>query len=128
MRNSFKRFSLAILPALLCYGHSWAQQPLKLPIDPITNREGFLAAAIVAMMLCGLLSFLLFGRVSERTHVALAMLVVLIGGFAELVLFGRFLYENSIAAVVVLLLLIGMLKFMSQFESNQKPDRGQPRE
>jgi uncharacterized membrane protein len=123
MSSAAKRHvGLVLLPALLCCGPSWAQQPLKLLAEPITGREAFLASAIAAIMLCGVLSFLLLGRVSERTHVALAMLVVLIGGFGELVLFGRFLYENSVAAVIVLLLLIAMLKFMSQFESSRKAD------
>jgi hypothetical protein len=129
MRSAAKReVSLVLLSTLLCCGPSWAQQPLKPLADPTTGREAFLAAAIGVMMLCGVLSFLLLGRVSERTHVALAMLVVLIGGFGELVLFGRFLYENSVAAVIVLLLVIGMLKFMSQFESNRKADRKQSKE
>ncbi len=120
--------SLVLLPALSCSEPCWAQQPLKLPADPITGREAFLAAALAAMMLCGIFSFLLLGRVSERTHIALAMLVVLIGGFGEFVLFGRFLYENSVAAVIVLLLTVVMLKFMSQFESSRKADRKQSKE
>jgi hypothetical protein len=129
MRSAIRRKTglLLLLYPLFC-GFSWAQQPLKPLADPATGREAFLAATIGAMMLCGVASFLALGRASERTHVALAMLVVLIGGFGELVLFGRFLYENPVAAVIVLLLMIGMLKFISQFESSRRPDRKQSKE
>ncbi len=113
--------------ALLLVGAScaaaWAQelpQPLH---DAPAGRELFLAVAVMAMMLCGIVSFVLLGRASERTHVALAMLGVLIGGFALLVLFGGLAYENPVAAVVVVLLLVGMFKFMSQFESQRRTDR-----
>jgi hypothetical protein len=89
--------------------------------DPPTGREAFLAGVIVAMVLCGLASFLLLRRVSERTHVALAMLSVLCGAFGLLVLFGGWLFDNPLAAVLVLLLLVALFKFMSQFESGGKP-------
>src|SRR6201993_5665144 len=58
--------------------------------DPVsaTPREMFLAAGIAAMITCGLTSFFLAGRVTQRTHVALAMLVVLIGCFCLFTLFG----------------------------------------
>lgn len=129
MRPAVRRgIGLLLLPILLLCGPSWAQQPLRPLADPVTGREAFLAAAIGGMMLCGVISFLALSRASERTHVALAMLAVLIGGFGELVLFGHFLYENSVAAVIVLLLLTGTLKFMSQFESNRRPDRKRSRE
>jgi hypothetical protein len=85
--------------------------------DPASGREAFLAAAIAAMMLCGVASFALSGRVAERTHVALAMLSVLIGGFGLFVLFGGSLYRNPGAAVVTMLLMIGAFRFMSQFET-----------
>ena len=92
--------------------------------DPVTPREEFLAAAVAVMMLCGLLSFLLMGRISERTHVALAMLGVLTGGFSLIALFGSLLYGSSIAAVVVMLLLVVPFKLMGQFEGPRKPRRG----
>ncbi len=99
-------------------------QQLPTPLSsPVTGREEVLAAAIVAMMLCGFVSFFLLGRVSERTHVALAMLGVLIGGFGLFVLFGGLLYENPVAAVVMTLLLVAMFKFMSLFEGSRKGGR-----
>lgn len=85
--------------------------------DPASGREAFLAAAIAAMILCGVASFALTGRVAERTHVALAMLSVLIGGFGLFVLFGGYLYSNPAGAVVAMLLLIAVFRFMSQFET-----------
>src|SRR5260221_9926565 len=116
MNSVTGRTALTFLTVLIDIGPSAAQQPLKPLSDSVTGRETFLAITIVAMMLCGLISFLLVSRISERTHVALAMLAVLIGGFGLLVLFGGLFYESPIAAVVVLLLLIGLFKFMSQFE------------
>jgi uncharacterized membrane protein len=98
-----------------------ASEVLKPLTDPPTGREAFLAGAIVTMMLCGLASFLLLGRIAERTHVAFAMLSVLCGAFGLLVLFGGWIFYNPLAAVLVLLLLIALFKFMSQFESGGKP-------
>jgi hypothetical protein len=121
MRSAVRRLALA--PGLLCCEPAFSQQLLKPLSDSVTDRETLLAVVIAGMMLCGLASFLLLGRVSERTHVALAMLSVLAGGFGLLVLFGGFLYDNPLAAVFVLLLLIGLFKLMSQFESGRKPDR-----
>jgi hypothetical protein len=128
MRSAIKRAALALLPAMLDCGAALAQ-PLPRPLaDPITTREGFLAATIAVMMLCGLASFLLLGRISARTHVALAMLGMLAGAFALLVLFGGFLYENPGAAVLALLLLVGLFKLMSLFEASRKPDRTQSKD
>jgi hypothetical protein len=110
---------LLFVLALLCCGPVLAQELPKPLSDPVTGREAFLAVVIVAMMFGGLVSFFLFGRVSEKTHVALALLSVLAGGFSLLVLFGSFLYENPVAAIFVLLLLIGMFKLMSLFESGR---------
>jgi prepilin signal peptidase PulO-like enzyme (type II secretory pathway) len=76
----------------------------------------FLAAGIGAMVMCGLTSFFLAGRVTERTHVALAMLVVLIGGFCLFALFGLVGREIPVAGALVLLGLIGLFRLMNQFE------------
>ena len=86
--------------------------------DPVsaTPREMFLAAGIGAMVMCGLTSFFLAGRVTERTHVALAMLVVLIGGFCLFTLFGLVGREIPVAGALVLLGLIGLFRLMNQFE------------
>ena len=121
MRSAIERLGIALVPGLFCPAPALAQPLLKPLSEAVTDREAFLAVAIVVMMLCGLISFLLLGRVSERTHVALAMLSMLAGGFGLLVLFGGLLYENPLAAVIVLLLLIGLFKLMSQFEGNRKP-------
>ena len=119
MDLTIKRISFALLTVLLPCASASAQGIPKALYDPPTGREAFLAATIGVMMLFGLLNFLLMGRVSERTHVALAMLSVLSGAFAQLVLFGGFLYENPFAAGFILLLLIALFKLMSQFESNR---------
>jgi CHASE2 domain-containing sensor protein len=89
----------------------------------ITPRETFLAIAIAAMIGCGLISFFLAGRVTERTHVALAMLVVLIGGFCLLALFGFAGQENPAIGAVIILALIGLFKLMNQFEIRRRRDR-----
>jgi hypothetical protein len=91
--------------------------------DPVsvTPREMFLAAGIGAMVACGVTSFFLVGRVTERTHVALAMLVVLIGGFSLFTLFGLAGREIPVAGALVLLGLIGLFKLMNQFEIRRKP-------
>lgn len=122
-----RRVAIAFALALVRCGPALAQQLPKPRADPMSGREEFLAAAIAAMTLFSLLSFLLSGRVSERVSVALVLLGVLTGGFAMLVLFGGSLYENPIAAVLVLLLLVGMFRLMSYFESSRKPDRKQPK-
>jgi len=91
--------------------------------DPVsaTPREAFLAAGIGTMIACGVTSFFLAGRVTERTHVALAMLVVLIGGFCLFTLFGLVGREIPVAGSLVLLGLIGLFKLMNQFEIRRKP-------
>ena len=93
--------------------------------DPVlaTPREAFLAAGIAAMIACGVTSFFLAGRVSERTHVALAMLVVLVGGFCLFTLFGLVGREIPVAGSLVLLGVIGLFKLMNQFEIRRKPSR-----
>jgi hypothetical protein len=68
------------------------------------------------MIACGVTSFFLAGRVTERTHVALAMLVVLIGSFCLFTLFGLVGREIPVAGSLVLLGLIGLFKLMNQFE------------
>jgi hypothetical protein len=122
MRFALRRSAVTLLCTLV-WARSAAAQELPKPFSqPLSGREEVLVAVIAAMMLCGLISFLLSGRVSERTHVALALLSVLTGGFGLLVLFGGFLYEAPIAAILILLLLIGLFRLMSQFESGgRKP-------
>jgi CHASE2 domain-containing sensor protein len=92
------------------------------PASP-TPHELFLAAAIGAMIACGLTSFFLAGRVTERTHVALATLVVLIGGFSLFTLFGLTGRATPAAGALVLLGLIGLFKLMNQFEIRRKSGR-----
>ena len=91
-------------------------------LDPaaITPREMFLAAGIGAIIACGLTSFLLAQRVTERTHAALAALVVLIGGFCLFTLFGLVGRKIPVAGSLVLLGLIGLFKLMNQFEIRRK--------
>jgi hypothetical protein len=93
--------------------------------DPVlaTPRETFLAAGIGAMIACGMTSFFLAGRVSERTHVAVAMLVVLVGGFCLFTLFGLIGREIPVVGSLVLLGLIGLFKLMNRFEIRRKPSR-----
>ena len=83
----------------------------------------FLAAAIAAMIACGLTSFFLAGRTSERTHVALAMLVVLIGAFCLFTLFGLAGRDYPALGALVVLGLIGLFKLMNQFEIRRGPRR-----
>jgi hypothetical protein len=112
---------LAVASIILSARPAMAEEAPRLLLGaPLTGREAFLAIGIGTMMLCGLASFFLAGRVSERTQTALAMLVVLIGGFCLLVLFGGFIYDNPIAAIAVVLLLIGLFKLMNQFEAARK--------
>ena len=85
-----------------------------------TPREMFLAAGIGAMIACGVTSFFLAGRVTERTHAALAALVVLIGGFCLFTLFGLVGREIPAAGSLVLIGLIGLFKLMNQFETHKK--------
>ena len=91
-------------------------------LDPaaITPRETFLAAGIGAMIACGVTSFLLAQRVTERTHAALAALVVLIGSFCLFTLFGLVGRKIPVAGSLVLLGLIGLFKLMNQFEIRRK--------
>jgi len=100
-------------PAEIAAGASYAL--------PVTPREMFLAAGIGAMIACGLTSFFLAGRVTERTHVALAMLAVLIGGFCLFTLFGLVGREIPVAGFLVLVGLIGLFKLMNLFEVRRKP-------
>ena len=77
------------------------------------------------MMCCGLASFALAGRVSERTQIGLALLVVLIGGFCLFVTFAAEAYAHPFGAVLLVGLLIGLFKLMNQFESGRRPGGGQ---
>jgi hypothetical protein len=122
MRSVVQRVGTAILP-VLSGTPALAEEVLNPVAEPASGREQFLAAAITTMMLLGLASFLLFGRVSERTHVALAMLSVLIGAFGLFVLFGGSLSKNPLGAAFILLLLIALFKLMSQFEGGRKPTK-----
>jgi hypothetical protein len=105
----------------LLAGPAIAQEaPFTISNAPLTGRETFLAIVIVAMMLCGLASFFLAGRVAERTQTAFAMFAVLIGGFGLLVLFGWLIYDYPIVAVGMILLMIGLFKLMNQFETARR--------
>lgn len=106
-------------------GHALAAAPVAADPGAITQREAFLAAAIAAMIGCGLISFFLAGRVSQRTHVALGMVVALIGGFSLLVLFGLAGTETPLVGGLVLIGLIGLFKLMNQFEVQRRPAGGQ---
>ena len=86
MGRGLPRLALAALALYPC--RAVAAMPSPAAATLITPREAFLAAAIAAMVGCGLFSIALSGRAAPRTHVAVAMLVVLIGGFSLLVLFG----------------------------------------
>ena len=87
-----------------------------------------MAAGVGAMILVGLASFLLAGRIAERTHVALALLIVLIGGFSLLGLLVALGHANALVAVAVLAGLIGLFKLMNQFEiARKRPPPGGPR-
>jgi hypothetical protein len=68
----------SLLLVSICCTPAFADAPGSLSAPP-SGRETFLAAAIVAMMLLGVTKYALFGRISERTHVAIALLGVLIG-------------------------------------------------
>jgi CHASE2 domain-containing sensor protein len=123
MRLAGRRVAVALFLTSLCSTRALAQK-LPQPVSAeLSGREQFLTVIVTAMMLCGILSFAIRGRVSERTHVAIALFVVLIGGFGLLVLFGGMLYEVPLAAALILLLLVGMFKLMSTFESGRKADR-----
>jgi CHASE2 domain-containing sensor protein len=103
-------------------GPAWTAELAASTSDPVsaTPREMFLAAGIAAMIACGLTSFFLAGRVTQRTHVALAMLVVLIGGFCLFTLFGLVGQEIPLVGCLVFLCLVGLFKLMNQFEIRRK--------
>jgi hypothetical protein len=113
-----KRF--AGIALAIAAGPAMAATPAAAAAVAVTPREAFLAASIAAMIGCALLSFVLGGRVSTRTQVALAMLVVLIGGFSLLGLFGLAARETPFVGGLVLLGLIGMFKLMNQFEIRRR--------
>ena len=79
------------------------------------------------MIGCRMTSFLLAGRVTERTHVGLAMLVVLIGGVCLFALFGLVAREIPVVGCLVVLGLIGLFKLMIQFEVRRAKSLGQIR-
>lgn len=123
MTSLIRRLALTALSTGLLIRPAASQQLQAALSEPISGREAIMASVIAAMMLCGLCSFALLGRVSERTHVALAMLSALAGAFGFMVLCGSLLYSSPVAAVLGFALLIGMFKLMSQFEGAPKPDR-----
>jgi uncharacterized membrane protein YfcA len=115
--------------AALALLHPCTASAQAIPVaDPeMTGREVFLGVVIGVMVLCGLLSRLLYGRASERTHVALAMFVVLAGAFGLLVLLGGVLHREPLAAIFLFLLLLALFKLMSQFEARRRNDRTDPK-
>ena len=119
-----RRVAIGVALAMLA-GSARAAELSAGALDPAaaTPREAFLAAGIGAMIVCGLTSFFLAGRVTERTHVALATLVVLIGGFSLFTVFGLAGREIPAAGAVVLLGLIALFKLMNQFEIRRKSGR-----
>ena len=86
----------------------------SIPTEPSVT---FLAVAIGAMVACALSSFLLVGRVSERTHIALAMLIILIGAFCLLVLFGEAGRNDPLPGALIMAALIGLFKLTNRFEA-----------
>jgi CHASE2 domain-containing sensor protein len=119
-----KKAVIGIALVLLAHSsHAAVLSADALDTGAATPREVFLAAAIAAMIACGLTSFFLAGRVAERTHVALATLVVLIGGFCLFTVFGLAGRSIPAAGTVVLLGMIGLFKLMNQFEIRRKPGR-----
>ena len=121
-----KTFLGAVWAMLAVPAKALATTPLIAEAGAITQREAFLAVTIAAMILCGLISFFLASRVSQKTHVALAMLVALIGAFSLLVLFGLAGGETPLVGVVILFGLIGLFKLMNQFEVHRRPAGGGP--
>ena len=117
MRNAVAGFVLAVFA-----GSARAADVAAAASDAVsaTPREAFLAAGIGAMIICGVTSFFLAGRVTGRTHATLAALVVLIGGFCLFTLFGLVGREIPVAGSLVLLGLIGLFKLMNQFEIRRK--------
>jgi hypothetical protein len=107
-------------------GQALAAAPVVADSGAITQREAFLAAAISGMILCGLISFFLAGRVTQKTHIALALLVALIGGFSLLVLFGLAGGGTPLVGGLLLFALIGLFKLMNQFEVQRKPASARP--
>lgn len=91
----------------------------------VTPVEVFLGMTIAIMMGCALISILLSGLITLRTHIAIAMLVVFIGGFSELVLFGPTIHEKPVVGGFALACLMTLFKLMGQFEIVRKPGRRQ---
>ena len=89
----------------------------------LTPVEAFLGVAIATMMGCALISILLSGWITLRTHIAFTMLVVFIGGFSEIVLFGPTIQETPVIGGLALACLIALFKLMGQFEIVRKPIR-----
>jgi hypothetical protein len=118
MRGAAAAALLAVLAGSACVAETSSR---ILDPAPITPREVFLGAGMGAMIACGLTSFFLVGRVTERTHAALATLVVLIGGFCLFTLFGLVGREIPVVGSLVILGLIGLFKLMNQFEIRRKP-------
>jgi uncharacterized membrane protein YfcA len=121
------RRSGAIAALALLHPEMVLAQAIPVADPEMTGREVFLGVVIGVMVLCGLLSWLLYGRASESTHVALAMFVVLAGAFGLLVLLGGVLHREPIAAIFLFLLLLALFKLMSQFEARRKSDRTDPK-
>lgn len=117
----------AIAALALMHPGTALAQAIPVADAEITGREIFLGIVIGVMVICGFSSWLLYGRASERTHVALAMFVVLVGAFGLLVLLGGVLHREPLAAIVLFLLLLALFKLMSQFEARRRNDRTGPK-
>lgn len=118
-----KTLASLVASLLACHASCAAAAPATLEAVGLAPREVFLAVAIAAMVACALISFVVAGRVSERTHVALAMLIALIGGFALLTFLAPAGREIPIAGAGIVFGLIGLFKLMNQFEIRRKPRR-----
>jgi len=78
---------------------------------------GLIVWPVMAMMACGLATFVLAGRLSPRTLGALGLLTVLVGFFALFLLLVPLAPAGGVLPAVVFFGSLAVFKLMNRFES-----------
>ena len=101
-----------------------AEQISTMPeIVALSDRETFMAGAMLAIMAISLLIFFLKNRLEKRAIVSLAMFSLLIGGFTLFMVLKSAYASSYLVDGIAFFGLLCMFKLMNQFEVTGPPPK-----